>query len=130
MRHLESKEQRAVIEWFALAACGLRADPSDLFAIPNGGKRDKRTAGMLKKEGVRAGVPDLFLAQPIPVNGGRSRAGMFIELKKAKGGRVSDSQVTMLFRLRRNGYECVVAHGFEQATRAITKYLQGQEVAL
>jgi hypothetical protein len=35
-----------------------------MFAIPNGGSRDKREAANLKAEGVKSGVPDVFL--PVP----------------------------------------------------------------
>lgn len=35
-----------------------------LFAIPDGGRRDAVTGAHLKAEGVRAGVPDMFLAVP------------------------------------------------------------------
>ena len=35
-----------------------------IFAIPNGGKRHIGTARKLKAEGVRSGVPDIFLACP------------------------------------------------------------------
>lgn len=31
------------------------------FAVPNGGKRRKREAAQMKNQGVRAGVPDLFI---------------------------------------------------------------------
>ena len=58
-----------------------------LFAIPNGGARHIKTARELKAEGVRKGVPDLFLAYP---HNGYS--GLFIEMKKRYGGRVSPEQ--------------------------------------
>ena len=35
-----------------------------MHAIPNGGTRDKITAGMLKAEGVKSGIPDVFW--PVP----------------------------------------------------------------
>ena len=35
-----------------------------LFAVPNGGFRNKATAGKMKAEGVRAGVSDLLLLVP------------------------------------------------------------------
>jgi hypothetical protein len=128
-RHSESSSQQSVITWFALAARSLHAEPGDLWAIPNGGRRDEITGAILKREGVRAGVPDLFLAVPVPVHGGRSRAGLFIEMKTWTG-RVSKAQQEAIFRLRRRGYECVVAHGFDQASRAITQYLEGRDVML
>ena len=129
MKHTESTMQQAVVKWFHLSAYGLRAEPGDLFAIPNGGARSLIGGAILKREGVLAGVPDLFLAVPMPVQGGRSRAGLFIEMKTWTG-RVTADQNAVMFRLRRRGFEVVVARGFDQATRAITQYLTGKEVTL
>lgn len=50
-----------------------------LFAIPNGGSRDIREAVRLKRQGVKAGVSDMFL--PIPNS---MYHGLFIELKVGK----------------------------------------------
>ena len=44
--------------------------------MPNGGHRNKATAGKLKAEGVRAGVPDLMLLYPR-----HGYHGLVIELK-------------------------------------------------
>ena len=56
-----------------------------MFHIPNGGSRNKLEASNLKKQGVKAGVPDLFL----PVGRG-SYHGLFIELKSAKISRLKN----------------------------------------
>lgn len=47
-----------------------------MYHVPNGGKRDKATAAVLKRQGVKAGVPDIMLPA--------ARAGyhgLYIELK-------------------------------------------------
>ena len=103
-----------------MACRSFGVDESLLFAIPNGGNRDAVTGAMLKAEGVRAGVPDLFLA--VPRNG---FAGLFVELKKPKGGRVSRSQTDMLAALSASGYKTAVCHGWEGAMACIAGYLQG-----
>ncbi len=54
------------------------------FAIPNGGRRDKITGAILKREGVKAGVPDIAI-----VRDGGSVA--FLEVKAPKGS-LSTSQ--------------------------------------
>ena len=54
------------------------------FAIPNGGKRDRITGAIMKREGVKAGVPDIAI-----VRGGGHIA--FLEVKNEKG-RLSNSQ--------------------------------------
>lgn len=58
----EHDQQVAVVEWYDLNGI-------PVFAIPNGGIRHKRTAAMLKAEGVKAGVPDLFNKQDACVCG-------------------------------------------------------------
>lgn len=93
-----------------------------LFAIPNGQKRTIGVAKKLKAEGVKAGVPDLFL----PVPRGECH-GLFIELK-AKGGRVSNLQNQMLTELSRHGYACIVAFGWEHAWNEIQNYMKTEKV--
>ncbi|TRZ50799.1 MAG: VRR-NUC domain-containing protein [Dehalococcoidia bacterium] len=90
-----------------------------LFAIPNGGKRDQRTAASLKMEGVRAGVPDLFFAKPT-----KSAYGLFIEMKKVVGGAVSKDQKKMLEALEDEGYVCRVARGGDQAIQIFKDYIE------
>ena len=88
-----------------------------MFAIPNGGLRNVRVAVKLKAEGVRAGVPDIFL--PIP-RGGSS--GLFIELK-IKPNKITQKQSEWLTALARHQYEAVVAYGWEEAKEIIENYL-------
>jgi hypothetical protein len=79
------------------------------FAIPNGGHRAKRVAIALKKEGGEAGVPDIFAIH--------RRQVYFLE--KAKGGKVSKDQRTMMTRLTAVGAICAVAKGPEQAIQQL-----------
>ena len=111
----EHQEQVAVITWFRLQH---RQYANYLFAIPNGGVRNIGTAVKLKKEGVLAGVPDLFLM--IPKNGYH---GLWIEMK-VKGGRVSESQKEFMGAATFMGYPAVVCYGFDEAKKAINNYLQ------
>ncbi len=125
-RHTESQCQQALVHWFAYAHRGLGvADARLLFAVPNGGMRSVVTAAILKREGVRPGVPDLFLAVSNRERGGRYH-GLFIELKTLTG-RIQDSQREMAALLRAEGYDVVFARGFVQAQRAIESYLRGGE---
>lgn len=81
-----------------------------IFAVPNGGRRSPIEASRLKREGVLAGVPDLFIAHPT----GTSH-GLFIEMKKAEAGRVSEAQHSVHIALRTAGYTVLVCHGAEAA---------------
>lgn len=114
----EHTEQANVIMWAQAHAV---RDPrlTLLFAIPNGGARSKRTAALLKREGVKRGVPDLFL--PVPSGG---RHGLFIEMKK-KGGRLTTQQKQWLGELNELGYSAVVCYSADEAIETIQEYLDG-----
>ena len=92
-----------------------------LFAVPNGGKRDIRTAQSMKMEGVRAGVPDLFFAHPT-----KSAYGLFIEMKVVKGGRVSPDQKKMILALEEEGYVVKVAKGCAEAIKILMDYVENK----
>lgn len=118
MRHQEEhEEQRMLMQWWALYSKSKGLSECLLFAIPNGGFRHISVAMKLKQEGVRAGVPDLFLALPRG-----NYHGLFIEMKKAKGGRVSDSQNAVMTSLVRQGYACAVCRGWMAAKKRIESY--------
>lgn len=121
MKHEESNEQKAFVKWADMA--WLPGSPSDkigdfLYAVPNGGRRDRIMAAILKGEGVRAGVPDLHFAYPW-----RGLPGLYIEMKAIKTGTTSENQKKWIARLRRVGYRVEVCHGFEAARKVILDYL-------
>ena len=93
-----------------------------LFAIPNGGLRDKVVAAKLKATGVKAGVPDMFL----PVARGDFH-GLFIELKKGQKQTLSNEQKDWFRELQEQGYECVVSFGWQHAVNNIITYLEHKE---
>lgn len=115
----EGEEQAVLFSW---ARMNLRKYPELglLFHIPNGGKRGKAEAARFKAEGVKPGVPDLFL----PVARGKYH-GLFIELKRKRGGRVSDEQDHWIMELQWQGYRAEVAHGWQEAAEIIKEYLEG-----
>jgi hypothetical protein len=88
-----------------------------IFHIPNGGKRDKKTAMVLKRMGVRAGVPDLFIA--VPRDGYH---GCFVEVKR-EGGVISGAQTDTVLALATQGYRVEVSEGLEATWSVILDYL-------
>ena len=92
----------------------------NIFAVPNGGKRSMVSAIRAQAEGLTSGIPDLFLA--LPSNGYH---GMFIEMKKLKGGVISITQKEWLARLNAAGYKAIVCKGHEEAIREIIFYCGG-----
>ena len=90
-----------------------------LHAIPNGGSRNPIEARHLKEQGVKPGVPDIFL----PCARGEWH-GLYIEMKRRKGGRVSDEQREMIRLLIEQGYKAVVCYGWEEAKNVIVEYMK------
>lgn len=114
----EGAEQATLFSWAKMQS-GKHPELRLLFHIPNGGSRGKAEAGRFKAEGVKSGVPDLFLPTArYPWN------GLFIELKRQKGGRVSDAQRLWLDALEGEGYRVAVACGWKEAAQIIMDYLE------
>ena len=82
----EEAEQTAVIEWATIMEKQF-PELALLHHCPNGEARNPIIGAKLKRMGVKAGVPDLFL--PVPRGGFH---GLWIEMKRRKGGRVSEGQ--------------------------------------
>lgn len=113
----EHDEQKALMSWWGMYSEIKHIPEKLLFSIPNAGKRSFAVASIMKSEGMRAGVPDLFLAVPKGIY-----HGLFIEMKRAKGGTLQDSQKEFLKTLSDEGYMCVVCHGWMTAKQCIEKY--------
>ncbi|WP_045158298.1 VRR-NUC domain-containing protein [Stutzerimonas stutzeri] len=113
----EGREQQMLVRWMELQH---RAAYAVTWHTPNGGARDKATAGKLKAQGVKAGVPDLQLAV---ARGGFF--GLFIEFKATppNDAAVSETQKAMLSRLQEQGYRAVVCRGINEAMAEINAYL-------
>lgn len=88
-----------------------------LYAIPNGGTRNKLEAVNLKRQGVVAGVPDLCLAVPK----GKYH-GLYIEMK-VHPNKTTDKQEQWLANLSHFGYAVKVCYGAFSAKTAIEHYL-------
>lgn len=92
-----------------------------LFHVPNGGKRNAAEAAHLKKQGVKAGVPDLFL----PVARGGFH-GLFIEMKVGKN-KPTGNQKKWMEELAKQGYAVRVCYGSKQGYESILEYLKMKE---
>ena len=115
----EAQEQRNLFRWAAYNRMKW-PELALMHHVPNGGSRDPREAHNLKEQGVKRGVPDICL----PVSR-RGFNGLYIELKRVKGGRVSEEQRWWLAQLTKQGYYAVVCRGWEDASVTITAYLKG-----
>lgn len=114
----EHDEQVAVFRW---AAWAQREYPelSLLHAIPNGGQRHVIVGRKMKHEGVKRGIPDMFL--PVPRRG---HHGLYIEMKRRKGSSLTADQKTMIAALRDQGYAVEVCRGSDEAVAILQQYLK------
>ena len=109
----EHAEQVGFVQWFRSKWPRVL-----IFAIPNGGKRNITTAKLLVKEGVVAGIPDLF----IPA------WGIWIEMKRQKGGRLSQDQEAMIAHLEQIGHRVIVGFGALDASDKLVRLLKMDDV--
>ncbi|MFZ5990134.1 MAG: VRR-NUC domain-containing protein [Bacillota bacterium] len=99
-----------------------------IFAIPNGAKLPWRRnrkgqrycpeALRLLEEGMKPGVPDIFLPKPIG-----DWHGLFIEMKRP-GNKVTKEQDEFIDYLISQKYRCRVCFSFEEAQFVILNYLK------
>ena len=115
----EAQEQMTLFSWAAMQS-GKYPELKLLYHVPNGESRHKAEAGRLRAEGVKAGVPDLCL--PVPRG---DFHGLYIELKRQRGGRLSDHQAEWMEALMRQGYCVALCEGWERAAETIIEYLTG-----
>jgi hypothetical protein len=107
----ESGHQEALFSWAAYRT-GLMPELQYMYHVPNGGKRDKATAAVLKRQGVKAGVPDIMLPA--------ARAGyhgLYIELKAGENT-TTKKQKEWLEYLRQQGYYTAVCYGWPASSAA------------
>jgi hypothetical protein len=115
-RHDESNLQMSCVRWFRLQypeMAGL------LFAVPNGSKRGRVTAAILKAEGALAGVSDLLFLMP---------AGTWpylcIEMK-TKTGRQSPAQKEFQNNVEAVGARYALVRSFDEFVSLIREYVKG-----
>lgn len=88
--------------------------------VPNGGMRHPAVANRMKAQGVKPGVPDiLIMDKPY-----YSYCATAIELKRKKGGVLSEDQRYWTQELQSRGWAVKVCHGFEEA-KAFIEHLYG-----
>jgi hypothetical protein len=150
----EHEEQVALFEWAAWNSSKYK-ELELMFAIPNGGQRHVVVARKLKDEGVKAGVPDIFLPAQATVwlppcrdvrdfslsslNFDAPRMGddekivagsyhRFMGLfieLKVGKNKLTQNQETWCAKLSKAGYLCVVCYGAAEAIILIEWYLSG-----
>jgi hypothetical protein len=110
----EHEEQKVVAEYLDMTGVLW-------YAVPNGSLRNVVVAKKLKAEGVKPGVPDIVIAEP---SGGYH--GLYVELKRKKGGCISGNQKKWIDKLGSRGYLAVVCRGADEAISVIDNYFSGR----
>ncbi len=100
----EAMEQEGFLIWFKLKFPDVL-----IYHCPNGEYRSPSVAARLKKQGVVAGIPDLFIPS----------WKIFIEMKRKDGGVVSKEQKNIIEYLTRVGYMVIVTYGAEDASNKL-----------
>ena len=109
----ERQEQVRLCHWLDL-------NKLDYFAVPNGSYKSKASAGLFKAEGLKSGVPDVvvFLRDQI----------LFIEMKRIRGGTVSDNQKFWIEKINSYNYAIAsVCYGADMAIDFIEHYLTTEQ---
>ena len=115
----EGQHQEALFDW-ANHLIYKYPELKYLYHIPNGGKRDARTAIILKREGVKAGIPDICL--PVSRKGYH---GLYIELKVGKN-KPTEKQKKWIEILNQQGYFATWCTGWTDAAKIIQAYLDSE----
>lgn len=119
----EESEQKTLFQWVYLLR---RTYPEleFLFHIPNSGAGPlKGQAGKMRALGVKPGVADLFL--PIPR---RQYSGLWIELKRRRGGKLGFEQKEWLEKMAEHGFATGIARGHREALVLVVHYLTGENL--
>ena len=116
-RH-DNEEARIQTEFFNKVPLFFPSLPDRLlFAVPNGGSRNKIEAKNMKCQGVKRGVADVILQ--IPKKG---YASLCLEFKTSTG-KQSAEQKEYQRQVELAGSKYVIVRNFEQAIRVMQQYL-------
>ena len=108
-KHSEHSEQVGFVNWFRA-----KYPHTLIFAIPNGEKRTISVATRLKAEGVTRGIPDLYIPS----------CNVWVEMKRATGGRLSPDQKEVIEYLRSVGHTVIVGKGAGDASKQVLEFLK------
>ena len=117
----EAAEQETLFTW-ASYQLGTFPELDMLYHVPNGGSRNKFEAAKLKRQGVKAGVPDIVL--PVARDGFH---GLYIELKYGKN-KPTEDQKKWIARLKEQGYKAITCYGWREAAGVIENYLRTKTI--
>lgn len=121
----EAAHQSAFMCWCQQSLKTIDPRLNFAFHVPNGGLRDKITASRMKSQGVKPGVPDVFIPIPNYLTG---KHGLWIEFKRpshqsAIDGGMSKEQIIWRDYLISQNYDYFLSHGYLPAIDYTLNYL-------
>lgn len=138
----EHAHQAALFQWIATTGSKryplmrmAHAVPNGSVLIGSGTDRGRSEGSKMKAEGLKAGVPDVFvpvtLPSVLPLLGRYRWPGLWIEMKKPgrekdKDGGCSEDQVKWHADLYAQGYAVALAYGWIPATHMLALYFSGE----
>lgn len=108
-RHIEESIQIVCVRWFR------EVFPQYvIFAVGNGGSRNKLEAANMKRAGILAGVSDLILVA--------NKSILFIEMKTEKG-KQTEYQKIFQKNVERLGFEYKICHSLQEFQKTVNTWL-------
>jgi len=114
---LEEEEQATLVEWMEYQGVKFTAIPNSTFT--KSWKQKKKNT----EQGLRAGFPDLVVIIPKDKSKTGKNELIFIEMKRTKGGAVSESQKEWIEALTECDQEVFICKGFDEAEEVLSQYL-------
>lgn len=130
----EEEECAWLFQWAQISRWSGKPISQLLVHIPNGAylgadpKTRAITMGKLKAMGLQPGVFDYLIPVPtlaIEGAGLKFSPGLWLEMKRTKGGEVSADQKEFRDRMSALGWRCEIAKGWIAASKIIEDYLKG-----
>lgn len=118
----EHEEQAMFVEYVKLRGFPIAAVPNGFHISGSNKQKTVQAVNKLRAEGMSNGFPDLIIPYPT-----KHFHGLFIEMKRADGGTVSDEQKQWLDLLNNLGYLAVACHGFDKAKKVFDDYIRGEK---
>lgn len=113
----EHEEQKAICQWLDIHDVLYHSIPNGVVLSGDSIARG-RYMNYLKAEGLRSGVPDLFICDITHFCSEIGVRGVYVEMKAEKGI-VSPNQQKWCDRLSARGFRVVVAYGYDDAVRQL-----------
>lgn len=120
----EPEEQIAFIEYCETVGIKVVSTQNGMYLPRNKGGEQFNIFGYMnrqKKMGLQKGFPDLVI---LARNESKTNECLFLEMKRQKGGKISDEQKEWIQYLDEHDYSVGVAEGCDAAIRILNKYLK------